>query len=104
MTASPRFPVGPQSAGGMCITVASLADLYWPFSDVIDRLVPTLRGSVIIVSPATPAASAAQDRSLFSSEGTGVMLNAEMCDRARLARDARFDGRFVTGGRTTRIY
>jgi AraC family transcriptional regulator of adaptative response / DNA-3-methyladenine glycosylase II len=32
------------------------------------------------------------------------MLNAEMCDRARLARDARFDGRFVTGVRTTRIY
>ena len=32
------------------------------------------------------------------------MLNAEMCDRARLARDARFDGRFVTGVLTTRIY
>lgn len=32
------------------------------------------------------------------------MLNGEICDRARLARDARFDGRFVTGVRTTRIY
>src|SRR6266540_7425389 len=32
------------------------------------------------------------------------MLNAEICDRARLARDARFDGRFVTGVLTTRIY
>jgi AraC family transcriptional regulator, regulatory protein of adaptative response / DNA-3-methyladenine glycosylase II len=33
-----------------------------------------------------------------------MMLNADICDRARLARDARFDGRFVTGVRTTRIY
>jgi AraC family transcriptional regulator of adaptative response / DNA-3-methyladenine glycosylase II len=32
------------------------------------------------------------------------MLNAEMCDRARMARDARFDGRFFTGVRTTGIY
>ena len=32
------------------------------------------------------------------------MLTAEVCDRARLARDARFDGRFVTGVLTTRIY
>ncbi len=35
---------------------------------------------------------------------TVAMLNADICDRARLARDARFDGRFVTGVRTTRIY
>jgi AraC family transcriptional regulator, regulatory protein of adaptative response / DNA-3-methyladenine glycosylase II len=32
------------------------------------------------------------------------MLTAEVGDRARLARDARFDGRFVTGVLTTRIY
>jgi AraC family transcriptional regulator, regulatory protein of adaptative response / DNA-3-methyladenine glycosylase II len=32
------------------------------------------------------------------------MLNAEICDRARLARDPRFDGRFFTGVLTTRIY
>ena len=32
------------------------------------------------------------------------MLTAELCDRARLARDARFDGHFVTGVLTTRIY
>ena len=31
------------------------------------------------------------------------MLKADMWDRARLARDTRFDGRFVMGGRTTRI-
>src|SRR4029434_11275430 len=38
------------------------------------------------------------------SQGPVVMLNAEICDRARLTRDARFDGRFVTGVLTTRIY
>jgi AraC family transcriptional regulator of adaptative response / DNA-3-methyladenine glycosylase II len=32
------------------------------------------------------------------------MLSTELCDRARLARDARFDGRFVTGVLTTGIY
>jgi len=31
-------------------------------------------------------------------------LDRRTCDRARLSRDARFDGRFFTGVRTTRIY
>jgi len=31
-------------------------------------------------------------------------LDWETCDRARLARDPGFDGRFFTGVRTTRIY
>jgi len=31
-------------------------------------------------------------------------LDRKRCDRARLARDARFDGRFYTGVLTTRIY
>jgi AraC family transcriptional regulator of adaptative response/methylated-DNA-[protein]-cysteine methyltransferase len=31
-------------------------------------------------------------------------LDREKCDRARLARDPAFDGRFFTGVRTTRIY
>src|SRR5215469_12729671 len=31
-------------------------------------------------------------------------LDRERCDRARIARDARFDGRFFTGVLTTRIY
>ena len=31
-------------------------------------------------------------------------LDWERCDRARIARDARFDGRFFTGVLTTRIY
>ena len=32
------------------------------------------------------------------------MLDRDVCDRARIARDARFDGRFVSGVLTTRIY
>jgi AraC family transcriptional regulator, regulatory protein of adaptative response / methylated-DNA-[protein]-cysteine methyltransferase len=32
------------------------------------------------------------------------ILDSRTCDRARLARDRRFDGRFVTGVLTTRIY
>ena len=32
------------------------------------------------------------------------MLDSKTCDRARLARNSRFDGRFVTGVLTTRIY
>jgi methylphosphotriester-DNA--protein-cysteine methyltransferase len=31
-------------------------------------------------------------------------LDPKACDRARLARDPRFDGRFFTGVLTTRIY
>src|SRR5262245_56057416 len=31
-------------------------------------------------------------------------LDARRCDRARLARDPRFDGRFYTGVLTTRVY
>src|SRR4030095_6426091 len=31
-------------------------------------------------------------------------LDSRTCDRARLARDRRFDGRFFTGVLTTRIY
>ena len=34
----------------------------------------------------------------------GIGLDWGACDRARLARDARFDGRFFTGVLTTRIY
>ena len=32
------------------------------------------------------------------------MLDPKICDRARIARDPRFDGTFYTGVRTTRIY
>jgi hypothetical protein len=38
------------------------------------------------------------------SQGSAGRLNAEICDRARLARNPRFDGQFVTGVLTTRIY
>jgi len=33
-----------------------------------------------------------------------MMLDPAQCDRARLARDRRFDGRFFTGVRTTGVY
>ena len=36
--------------------------------------------------------------------GTAVALDWGTCDRARIARDARFDGTFFTGVLTTRIY
>ena len=36
--------------------------------------------------------------------GTVLALDAKTCDRARLARDPRFDGWFFTGVLTTRIY
>src|SRR5438874_11802953 len=35
---------------------------------------------------------------------TMLALDPRACDRARLARDRRFDGRFFTGVLTTRIY
>jgi len=34
----------------------------------------------------------------------GAALDPKICDRARLARDSRFDGAFYTGVKTTRIY
>src|SRR5262247_1335312 len=34
----------------------------------------------------------------------GAVLDPQTCDRARIARDPRFDGTFYTGVRTTRIY
>jgi AraC family transcriptional regulator of adaptative response / DNA-3-methyladenine glycosylase II len=34
----------------------------------------------------------------------GAGLDPKICDRARIARDPRFDGAFYTGVRTTRIY
>jgi len=33
-----------------------------------------------------------------------ILLDRRACDRARIARDRRFDGRFFTGVLTTRIY
>jgi AraC family transcriptional regulator, regulatory protein of adaptative response / methylated-DNA-[protein]-cysteine methyltransferase len=34
----------------------------------------------------------------------GAVLDPKICDRARIARDPRFDGAFYTGVKTTRIY
>ena len=38
------------------------------------------------------------------SDSVVAMLDREECDRARLARDRRYDGHFFTGVRTTKIY
>jgi len=38
------------------------------------------------------------------SDSVVGMLDHEECDRARLRRDRRYDGRFFTGVRTTKIY
>src|SRR6266516_4837457 len=37
-------------------------------------------------------------------EALSNMLDAEECERARISRDRRYDGRFYTGVRTTKIY
>jgi hypothetical protein len=39
-----------------------------------------------------------------AAPANGHGLDWKRCDRARVARDARFDGRFFTGVLTTRIY
>src|SRR6266699_2278297 len=41
---------------------------------------------------------------MSTGRSTGRDLDWRACDRARIARDARFDGRFFTGVLTTRIY
>src|SRR5262247_3211806 len=52
-----------------------------------------------------PAGPAPRARVLgFASVSAARPLDWRMCDRARIARDARFDGRFFTGVLTTRIY
>src|SRR5438094_7892841 len=40
----------------------------------------------------------------FSNVKNGGVLDSKTCDRARIARDPRFDGAFYTGVKTTRIY
>src|SRR5437899_10297336 len=40
----------------------------------------------------------------FAIVRNGAALDRRTCDRARIARDPRFDGAFYTGVKTTRIY
>src|ERR1700756_1804641 len=44
------------------------------------------------------------DRIAISRDNGIVMPDARICDRARLARDPRFDGRFFIGVTSTGIY
>lgn len=55
----------------------------WPLSDVVVQ----------------PMAKAATDEAHYEA-----MLDARVCDRARVSRDVRFDGRFFSGVLTTKIY
>src|SRR5258708_2849792 len=58
--------------------------------------------------PAQPTAMSAEAggrcRRVRGKPARDPMLDSEASDRARIARDARFDGRFVSGVLTTRIY
>ncbi len=47
---------------------------------------------------------AGQNRTLSSVRTKVGSLDAAACERARVSRDPRFDGRFFSGVRTTRIY
>ena len=48
--------------------------------------------------------SLAQCRRILRIEGNAMMSSNEIFERARLSRDARFDGRFFIGVKTTGIY
>jgi len=47
---------------------------------------------------------ARRNRTLSSGGNTFGILDAAACERARVSRNPRFDGRFFSGVRTTRIY
>src|SRR5438034_8529501 len=69
----------------MRATVVGGAARVWPFPDVV---VERAGRACYAHDVSRPAAT----------------LDRRTCDRARIARDRRFDGRFYTGVRTTRIY
>src|SRR5262245_30979016 len=64
------------------------------------------RGRLAVSGPdrPRPAAGGRARARLRVTVRTGVAFDRRRCDRARIARDARFDGWFFTGVLTTRIY
>ncbi len=70
------------------MTLSVTRSAVWPFSDLIVRC--SARGAAL--------------RATLRDVKSGAVLDPKICDRARIARDARFDGAFYTGVRTTRIY
>src|SRR5499433_4020793 len=64
------------------------------------------RGRLAVSGPdrPRPAAAGRTRARLRGTVRTGVAFDRRRCDRARIARDARFDGWFFTGVLTTRIY
>jgi AraC family transcriptional regulator of adaptative response/methylated-DNA-[protein]-cysteine methyltransferase len=71
----------------MAIRLATSPAGVSPFSDVVVRGRP---GSAV--------------RARLATVSVAPVLDRRRCDRARVARDPRFDGRFFTGVLTTRIY
>ena len=72
-------------------------------------LLPTLSVAEETVSPfsdviVSRGRGRATPRARLRHVGNGAVLDPKICDRARLARDPRFDGAFYTGVKTTRIY
>src|SRR5881397_958263 len=63
------------------------------------------RGCLAVFGRDRPEGLAASRRMLGCAiVRNGAALDPKICDRARLARDSRFDGAFYTGVKTTRIY
>src|SRR5215468_6822292 len=64
------------------------------------------RGCLAVSGPdrLRPVARGRPSARLRVTVRTGVAFDRRRCDRARIARDARFDGWFFTGVLTTRIY
>src|SRR5215470_1454247 len=66
---------------------------------------PAHRGLAVFGRDRPRGASRRPARVLGSSVmGASAVLDRSRCDRARITRDSRFDGRFYTGVLTTRIY
>src|SRR5256885_3416918 len=64
-----------------------------------------VRGCLAVFGRDRPEGLAASRRMLGCAiVRNGAALDPRICDRARIARDPRFDGAFYTGVKTTRIY
>src|SRR5256885_13444558 len=67
-------------------------------------MVTTLAAGMPAVGPFSDVVVPMEDARCYAPAMFHDALDRRRCDRARIARDARFDGRFFTGVLTTRIY
>src|SRR5215831_8978886 len=86
----------------MVATVAVVQQVGSPFPDVIVRTAGSSPVGVLRSAIVRNRVTALPPRKVGAMMRNG--LDWKRCDRARVARDARFDGRFFTGALTTRIY